>query len=98
MLHDREVVRDEEVGEPELASQLGQQVQDLRLHGDVEGGGGLVADHDPRPQHERARDRDALTLAARELCRIALAQLGGEADTFQHRPDARRDLARGTPP
>src|SRR6185312_16329173 len=33
---DVQVVGDEEVGEPELALQLGEEVQDLRLDGDVE--------------------------------------------------------------
>ena len=36
VLDDREVVRDEQVGEPAIALQILQQVDDLRLHRDVE--------------------------------------------------------------
>ena len=63
---DREVVRDEEVGEPELLLQALEEVEDLRLHRDVERRDGLVADQDFRADGERAGDRDALALAARE--------------------------------
>ncbi len=42
--HDREVVRDEEVGEVEVVLQVGEQVDDLRLDRDVERRDGLVAD------------------------------------------------------
>ena len=69
MLDHREIVADEEIGEAEVAPQLGQQVQDLRLHRDVERAGRLVAHHDARPQHQRAGDRDPLALAARQLGR-----------------------------
>ena len=67
--HDREVVRDEDVGEAELALQIGEQVEDLRLDRDVERRDRLVADDELRPQREGARDADALSLAAGELRR-----------------------------
>ena len=65
--HDAEVVRDEEVRDLALGLQLDEQVEDRGLHGDVERGGRLVADDEARLAGERARDRDALLLAAREL-------------------------------
>mgnify|MGYP000902678350 CR=1 FL=1 len=40
---DRQVVRDEDVGDPELVLQVLEQVDDLRLNGDVERGDGFVA-------------------------------------------------------
>src|SRR5215218_1903674 len=40
--HDREVVRDEEVGQPELRLEIREQAQDLRLDEHVEGGDRLV--------------------------------------------------------
>ena len=43
--HHREVVRDEQVGEPELLLERLEQLEDPRLHRDVEGGHGLV-EHD----------------------------------------------------
>ena len=44
----REVVRDEEQAEPELALELGEQVDDRRLDGDVERRRDLVADQELR--------------------------------------------------
>ena len=73
---DAEVVRDEEVGGLALGLQLDQQVEDRRLHGDVERRGGLVADDEPRLARERARDRDALLQPARELRRRAAGSRG----------------------
>jgi hypothetical protein len=69
--HHAEIVRDEEIGEAELLLEVAQQVQHLRLDRDVERRGGLVADEELRLDRERARDADALALAARELVRVA---------------------------
>ena len=91
---DAEVVRDEEVGEPELALQVGEQVQHLRLHRDVERRDRLVGDDQRRIQHQRARDRDALPLAAREHVRIARVVLGPQADLGEHRAGALGALGR----
>ena len=60
--------------------QVLEQVQDLRLHGDVERRDRLVADDQLRLQRERARDPDPLPLAARELVRVAVVVLGAETD------------------
>ena len=73
---------DEEIGEAEALLQLDQQVQHLRLHGDVERRDRLVEHQDLRPQHQRARDGDALALAAREHVRIAIGILGAQADAL----------------
>ena len=80
---DREVVRDEEVGEVEVALELLHQVDDLRLDRDVKGRHGLVANEEVRIERERAREADSLPLPARELMRIARARVGGEADRLQ---------------
>ena len=76
----REVVRDEDVGEVELVLEALQQVQDLRLHRDVERRDRLVADDQLRLERERARDADPLPLAARELVRVAVVVLRAQAD------------------
>ena len=53
-----------------------QQRQDLRLDGDVQGGGGLIGDHQPRVQSDRRRDQCPLPQPAGELVRaLAGAQL-----------------------
>ena len=55
----------------------------------VEVPGGLVGEQDQRPVHERARDRDALLLATRELVREP-AGLLGQADEVEDLRDLRR--------
>ena len=78
---------------PSVALQLSQQVEDLRLHRDVERRGRLVADDQLRLHRQRARDGDALALAAGELVRIALAAHRGAG-----RPGrSARRCARGAP-
>ena len=83
-----EVVRDEQIGQAELAPQPRQQIDDLRLHRNVQRGHRLVAHHEVRLQHQRAGDADALALAAGELVRIAAQVRGAEADPFQRRDNA----------
>ena len=63
----------------ELLLQPLQQRQDLRLDGDVEGGGRLVGDQQLRPADECHRDHDPLPHAARKLVRVrvhALLRIG----------------------
>jgi hypothetical protein len=84
--HHREVVADEEVGEPELLLQVLEQVDHLRLDRNVERGDRLVADDELRVERERPGDADALALAARELVRVAVGEAAVEADL---RPSAR---------
>ena len=67
--HDAEVVGDEQHGHAELALQRLQQLEDLRLDGDVERGGRLVGDQQVGLVGERHGDHDALALAAGELMR-----------------------------
>ena len=80
----RQVVRDEDVGQPELVLQVLQQVEDLRLHRQVERRDRLVEHQQHRMHHDGAGDRDALALAAREHVRIAVEVLGLQPDLQQH--------------
>ena len=73
---DREVVRDEQEAELELAREAGEQVRDLRLCRGVERGERLVEDDHRRVRGERPRDRDPLPLTARELVRVAARGAG----------------------
>jgi hypothetical protein len=63
-----------------LRRELREQVQDLRLDRDVEGGDRFVGDDDLGLQREGAGDGDALALAAGELVRVLLHEARGEAD------------------
>ena len=67
--HHRQIVRDEQVGQPEPLLQVEQQVQDLRLDRDVERRDRLVGHDELGVQRQRAGDADALALAAGELVR-----------------------------
>ena len=77
---DGQVVRDEEVREVELLLQPLEQVDDLGLNRHVQGGHGLVRDDEVGVQGDRAREADALTLAAGELVREAARSVGRETD------------------
>jgi hypothetical protein len=98
VMDDREIVRDEEIREPERVRQVAHQVQHLRLNGNVERGRRLVAYEELRVGRQRARDGDALALAAGELVRILDAVRGCETDLHQQCRHALVELrARGLP-
>ena len=61
-------------------AQLGEQVEDLRLHDDVERRCRLVEYQQPRVGRQCARDHDALALAAGQLVRVAARQRRREPD------------------
>ena len=79
VLDDAEVVGDEQVAQPELLLQVGEQVQHLGLDRHVERRDGLVGDHQLRLQGQRPGDADALALAARELVGVAAQVLAAQA-------------------
>ena len=76
-------MRDEQVGEPEIALQLLQQIHDLSAHADVERGYWLIANDELGPQRQGAGDPDALTLSAGEFVRVAAARGFVQADGAQ---------------
>ena len=67
--NDFQVVADEQIGEPAPLLQIAQQVDDLALHGEIERRRRLVEQDEFRVQHQRARNGDALALAAGEFVR-----------------------------
>ena len=90
---DRQVVRDEDVGDAELVLDVLEQVDDLRLDRHVERGDRLVADDELGPQRDGAGDADALALAAGELVRVAVVVLGVEPDALHEVLDLGLDAA-----
>ncbi len=76
-----------------------EQVEDLRLDGDVERGGRLVGDQQLRVERDRRGDQGALAQAARELVRqLPGAHLRlGHADLLQQLDHAPLAVARGRP-
>jgi hypothetical protein len=66
----REIVRDKKHGESKLLPQLVEQIEHLRLDGDIQGGSGFVGDQQLWAIHDGHGDHHALALASRELMRI----------------------------
>ena len=75
--HHRQVVRDDQDRDAALAAQRRKQVQKLRLHRHIEPGHDLVCDQDARHGAERARNVDALALAAGRCAGNRVAASGG---------------------
>ena len=95
VMHHRHVVTDEQVAQSELVLQIVEQVQDLRLDGDVQRLGRLVADDESRLHRKRSGDADALPLAAAELVRIAIGGLLPESAAFEQLLDANAEFVAG---
>ena len=83
LAHDGQIVGDQQQRHPEALLEVLQQLQDLRLDGDVERGGRLVGDQQVGLVRERHRDHHPLALAAGELMRIGAEALLGLAQAHQ---------------
>ena len=84
---DVQVVRDEDESDPQPLAQLFEQVDYLRLDRRIERRDGLVGDQHLRADRERARDADALALAAAQRVRQVVLQPRREADRQQQLVD-----------
>jgi hypothetical protein len=71
----RQVVGDQQHGHVALRREPGEQLEDLRLHGHVEGRGGLVREQEPWRAGQGHGDRHPLAHAARQPVRV-LARAG----------------------
>lgn len=69
LAYDSQVVANEHVGDPGGLADVCQKIEDLRLNRDVQGGNRLIQNEDFGLHSQRASDRDALTLTAREAPR-----------------------------
>src|SRR5690349_20929499 len=67
--HDMQIVADEEIAHAELRLQIREQIENDRLHGDVERRRRLVKNDEIRLERDRARDAHARLLAAGKLMR-----------------------------
>ena len=75
VLHNAQVVRDEHIGQVLALLQIKQQVDDLRLNGNVECRNSLITDHKLRIRRERTGNTDTLALAAGELVRETVQEV-----------------------
>ncbi len=86
---DAHVVGDQHHRRVRLALQVGHQVEDLGLHGDVEGGSRLVGDQQIGPAGHRRGDHHPLAHAAGELVRILGQPPARVGDTHLLQPQLR---------
>ena len=84
-LHYRHVVGNEKVSKLELPLEIQQQVDDLRLDGDVQRRHRLVGDHQPGIQRDCSSDAHPLPLTAGELMRKAPVVRGLETHPIHQR-------------
>jgi hypothetical protein len=96
--HHVEIMGDEDEGEAELVLEVEQEIEHLRLDRLVERRDRLVEDEEARLERQRARDVDALTLAAGDLVRVAPGEACGlEPDTMEQIVGARGRRAPAQP-
>ncbi len=87
VLNNGQVMRDEQIGQTKLLLQVAQEVDDLRLNGNVKCGNRLIAENEIRIQRKRTSDTNSLTLTAGELMRIAMLMLLTKAASFHDAGD-----------
>ena len=83
VVHHGQIVRDQQVGQPETFLEVLEKIDHLALGGHVERAHRLVQDEQAWAQRQSSRDGDALALPARELVRLAFEMLTGESDELQ---------------
>ena len=69
LFHDAQVMRNKQQAHVQLVAQFTQQLQNLRLHRDVQRGGGFIRNQQFGARQQRHRDHHALALAAGKLMR-----------------------------
>jgi hypothetical protein len=69
-----QIVGDEEICEPAAVAEVGEEIEHLGLHGDVEGGYRLVEDDKLGFDRKGACDSHSLPLSARQFVWIALGE------------------------
>ena len=85
---DRHVVRDEEVGQFLAFLQIFEQVEDLGLDRDIQGGDRFVGDHQFGLDDQGACDADALALAAAEAMWVAAQMFDAQPYLLDHLADS----------
>ena len=78
-----QIVRDEHIRQPELALQILQQIDHLRLHRYIECRHRFIANDQTGLDRQRPRDTDTLTLTTGKFMRIALHVLRRQADLVE---------------
>ncbi len=95
--HCGQVVRDQDGTDAEPVPQVGEEVEDGGLHGNVQGRDRLVGHQDLRFDGERPGDGYALALASRERRRVTVQSALGQPDKGHQLPAAALDARRPGP-
>ncbi|VTR68114.1 hypothetical protein DESC_690051 [Desulfosarcina cetonica] len=94
--HHPEIVGDEQVGQLQAFLQILEQIEDLGLDGNIQGGDGLVANHEGGVRGQGPGDADALALPAAELVRVVppgFPAQAHEVQEFRNAPIDHRPVA-----
>ena len=86
LLHDAVIVRNQKYGQSEIAGQILEQAEDLRLRAHVECAGRLIGHEEPRLRGYCHRDHDSLALATGQFRRVGVKPTARTAQTatLQH--------------
>jgi hypothetical protein len=88
---------DEENGKTEAFLKVLEEVQDLRLDGDVQGRNGLVTDDETRLEGQSPGDPDTLALTTGKLVGILHRRFGAKADDIEEFSDPLAPFPAGLP-
>src|SRR3954468_8674220 len=88
VLDDGEIVRNEKIREAEPRLQVLQEINDLRLDGNVEGTDRFITDNQFWFDGEGSGNPDSLALATAEFVRITIGMVRSEADILEQFGDA----------
>ena len=81
--HQRQVMRDQDQRDPARRLQIRQQIDDRRLHRDIERRHRLIGNHQIRIAGNGTRQRDPLFLSAGKLLRLAIDHIGRHPHPLQ---------------
>src|SRR5260370_31022177 len=93
--HEGQAVRDENIGQSEVALEFLQKEENLRADGNIESGDGFVGDDQLWLEYQGPSDADALALAAGEFVRIAARGVFIQTNASKNRRRARLAVRRG---
>ena len=91
-LDDRDIVADEEEGQPQVCLQFCEEIQHLRLHRDIERRDRFVRYDEARMGSDRSRNRNALPLSSGQFVRVAVEETAREIDAVEQFSHAIHDL------
>jgi hypothetical protein len=92
---DGQAMRNQQIGEGEVALQILQQLENLCADGNVKRGNRFIGNHQAWAEHKRTRDADALALAAGKFVRVASERVFSEANGALNFHDSRAALGAG---